>query len=241
MILSFVAVCALAVLCCIVGYGVVRQQGRLLIRLDGIEQELTVRRLQERSRGTLIEDSAPLPTPNEASTEHAFRAADEFAPSADPILAKTRINRSGLQIGTQAPDFTLEEIGTGRRRSLADWRRRPVLLVLGSIDCAPCDQLFAALGDASFERLHPFLVFVIRGAVDEVLRKSRSNAPSFAVLHQPDWNICRLYGTFKFPSAYLLDQDGLISAGPAYGPSDIIDLARQLVTAESRAHEMTLG
>src|SRR5439155_7457762 len=89
-------------------YQLLRQNGRMLARLDALEREL------------------------------GPAAGRTRAPSfGDRSLAGSRLNRNGLTPGTKAPDFRLPRVDGGML-ALAEYRGRRLLLVVSSPDCQPC-------------------------------------------------------------------------------------------------------
>src|SRR5207247_6988993 len=89
------------------GYQLMRQNGRLLLRLDAVE-----RRVAELER-------------------QLARVADADAEAALPV-------------GTEAPAFELPDLG-GRRRALAEFRGRPLLVVFFNPQCGFCVQIAPGL------------------------------------------------------------------------------------------------
>jgi peroxiredoxin len=100
-------------------YAVLRQNGRILTRLDAIE--------------------AAVAAPREAEAEGA---------SPDRSLARSRINRAGLAPGTLAPDFRLPTLD-GDDATLSQHAGRWLLLVFTDPDCAPCVALLPRLARAA--------------------------------------------------------------------------------------------
>lgn len=124
---------------CWLGYFLVRQNGQILIRLDAIERELVIARIR-----TFPE--------REASAQGAVAVQAETGENGgdDPLLSKSRINRSGLTPGTGAPCFTLPRVDRlGLTVSLSDYEARPFVLVFASADCGPCDILLRKLSQLS--------------------------------------------------------------------------------------------
>jgi len=96
-------------------YQLLRQNGRMLARLDALEREL------------------------------GPAAGRTRAPSfGDRSLAGSRLNRNGLTPGTKAPDFRLPRVDGGML-ALAEYRGRRLLLVFSSPDCQPCALLVPQL------------------------------------------------------------------------------------------------
>src|SRR5262249_52813041 len=61
-------------------------------------------------------------------------------------LAESKINRSGRELGTPAPDFRLPRV-EGGQLALKEYRGKKVLLVFSSLSCGPCDELLPRLAE----------------------------------------------------------------------------------------------
>jgi peroxiredoxin len=150
-------------------------------------------------------------------------------------VSESRIEREGLKAGTPAPAFELPDLAGGTV-SLAEQRGRRLLLVFSDPECAPCDDLLPEL--ARLNRDHrnhgPALVLVSRGAVDENRRKAEASGVEFPVVLQAGWKVSKKYGIFATPVAFLIDEEGVIERDVARGPSEILALAHEAVSAEGR-------
>src|SRR5437870_3465477 len=98
-----------------------QQNGRVLLRLGAVEEELQ----------SLIDGLAALP--------EAGASRNGFRP-----LFESRLKRDGLTAGTPAPDFRLPRLDGGEL-SLSECRGRRVLLVFSDPHCGPCDALMPQL------------------------------------------------------------------------------------------------
>src|SRR5256885_15544820 len=78
---------------CWLGWQLIRQNGRVLLRLDDIEE-----RLHELEFGE-AEELSDKSSPQDPANRFANRS-----------LARSKINRSGLKAGTPAPDFRLPRL-----------------------------------------------------------------------------------------------------------------------------------
>jgi len=116
---AVVVLSALVAGLCWLVYGLLRQNGRVLARLEALEGETGDRA------------SAP--------PRRVF---------ADRSLAGSRINRDGLRPGVAAPAFRLPTVD-GRTVALADYAGRRVLLVFSDTECAPCMELLPRLDAAA--------------------------------------------------------------------------------------------
>src|SRR5207247_1794831 len=125
-------------------------------------------------------------------------------------LARSRINRDGLKVGTLAPSFRLPRLDGGEL-VLEELRGKRVLLVFSDPHCGPCAAL--ALELERFHWTHPEveLVMISRGEPKENRAKVKKHGLSFPVLLQRQREISRLYAMFATPMAYLIDEAGVIA------------------------------
>lgn len=183
-------------------YQLVKQQGRMLLRLDGLEGR-----------------------PHVGLQDAAHDGGKRRLPGERP-LSESRIEREGLKVGTPAPPFSLPDI-RGRLTTLEEFRGRRVLLVFTDPHCAPCDQLAPAL-----VRLHEqnrdkglAVVMVGRGEPEENRRKAEQHRIEFPLVIQRHWELSKAYGIFATPAAFLIDERGIIARNVGKGADDILALA----------------
>jgi peroxiredoxin len=154
-------------------------------------------------------------------------------------IENSKIERTGLTVGTPAPDFSLpdirtqDEAGEEIRVSLDQFSGRRVLLVFSDPQCGPCDNLAPEL-----VRLHTehgdrkvAIVMVTRGNADDNRRKLEEHGFPFPVLLQHRWRVSREYGIFATPVAFLIDGDGILISDVAMGMDPILKLARKGLTS----------
>jgi thiol-disulfide isomerase/thioredoxin len=164
----------------VLAWQIVKQQGRILIRLDALEA---------RSAGR---------------------------PGADLLPETSRI---GLEEGTPAPDFALDNL-LGESVSLSDLigRARPILLVFSSPHCGPCQHLLPELARWA-ERLAGRLTLVV---VSEGHASEHHQYPvPELVLVQERREIAERFQAWGTPSAVLLHPDGTVGSGVAAGAEQI--------------------
>lgn len=191
---SVLALSVLVAGLCWLVYGLLRQNGRILTRLDALESP-----------------SAEAGGPR--------RSGRVFA---DRSLAGSRINRDGLRPGVIAPAFSLPTVD-GRTVSLADYAGRRVLLVFSDPECGPCMELLPRLDAAARISDVPVLV-ISRGGVDANQRKLAQARATLTVALQAHWEISRLYAKFSTPIAYLVDEQGRIASEVAAGAAAVLSL-----------------
>ena len=188
----------------------------------------------------LLDDRHRIAKPVAVGAREVPKLAEEAAGSrrrlaSERPLAESLIEREGLKAGVSAPAFELPDLA-GRPVSLADKRGRRVLLVFSDPECGPCDALLPDL--ARFEREHRenglAVVMVGRGEPEENRRKAEAFGVEFPVVLQPGWRLSKQYGIFATPVAFLIDEEGVIERDVARGPTAILELAREALSAERR-------
>src|SRR6516162_10397593 len=108
------------------GWQLLRQNGRMLLRLDELEKRLSELEWDE----------------------FGGNGEDRSARFGNRSVARSKIKRDGLTAGTSAPDFRLPCLD-GTERSLQDFQGRRVVLVFSDPHCGPCSTLAPRL-----ERFH---------------------------------------------------------------------------------------
>jgi peroxiredoxin len=188
----------------------------------------------------LLDDRGRIAKPVAVGARDVPKLAEEAAGSrrrlaSERPLSESSVEREGLKAGVSAPTFELPDLA-GRPVSLADKRGRRVLLVFSDPECGPCDVLLADL--ARLEREHRLnglaVVMVGRGEPDENRRKAEAFGVEFPVVLQPGWRLSKQYGIFATPVAFLIDEEGVIERDVARGPTEILQLAREALSAERR-------
>jgi peroxiredoxin len=208
------------------GWQLLRQNGRMLMRMEEIEKWL-----DELEFG---EPYARLPN---AAAETSAASDDDgrAARFGNRSLARSKINRDGLKAGTPAPDFRLPRLDGRGELSLSELLGRRVLLVFSSPSCGPCNELVPQLEE--FHREHPEfeLVMISKGEPKENRAKAKEQELTFPVVLQQHWEISRLYAMFATPIAYLIDESGIIIQDVAAGVEPIRALLREAAKGTSRS------
>jgi peroxiredoxin len=180
-------------------YHLLRQNGRTLRRIEALEADFDI------LVSTLQKAGAPT--------------------FGDRSLAKSRINRNGLTPGTFAPSFRLPRLDGGGELSLDDYKGRRVLLVFSDPDCGPCDALAPRLEQLANDSADVSVVMVSRGDIERNRTKVALHRLTFPVVIQEHWQLSKQYAKFETPIAYLIDEEGRISAPVALGVEAILGLA----------------
>jgi peroxiredoxin len=193
------------------GWQLLRQNGRILLRLDDLEQ-----RLHELEFGEAEELS-----------ETSSAAQDPAKRFGNRSLARSKINRSGLKAGTPAPDFRLPRLDGRGELALSELRDRRVLLVFSDPHCGPCNHLAPQL--EKFHQTNPnvSVVMISRGEPKDNRAKVKEHGLTFTIVLQQQWEISRKYAMFATPIAYLIDEAGVITSDVAVGVEPILALLEQ--------------
>jgi peroxiredoxin len=142
----------------------------------------------------------------------------------DPSLARSRLNRSGLKVGTVAPEFRLPCL-SGGESALADFRGRRVLLVFSDPKCGPCDELAPLLQDLHLLRPELQVLVISRRDFETTRAKAAALGLTFPIAMQRQWEISKQYGMFATPIGYLIDEQGIVMKDVAVGVESILALA----------------
>jgi peroxiredoxin len=213
------------------GWQLLRQNGRMLLRLDDLEKRLDEMEFGEQEKSAGLPLGAPAPEPIGNGEERATRFGNRS-------LAHSKIKRDGLKAGTPAPDFRLPRLDGGEL-SLGDMRGRRVLLVFSNPHCGPCNTVVPEL--QKFHRHHPEIsvVMISRGESDENRAKVKEHRLTIPVLLQQQWEISRLYAMFATPVAYLINESGVILQDVAVGVEPILALMEKAKEPVEQHRPMT--
>jgi peroxiredoxin len=223
---------------CWLGWQLLRQNGRILLRLEELEKRLDEWEFGEQGEPpdpTLDSQSAG-PEKSEAESLRSTmeqglltssttgNGDDRASRFKNHSLGRSKLKRDGLKAGTPAPNFRLPRVDGRGELSLDELRGRRVLVIFSSPHCGPCNTLAPQL--EGFHREHPELevVMVSRGEPGENRAKVREHHLTFPVLLQQQWEISRQYAMFATPVAYLIDEAGVIASDVAVGVDSILSL-----------------
>jgi peroxiredoxin len=190
---------------CWLGFQLVRQNGRILLRLEAIEEYLD----------RLDTSDEPVEDADKQNGHRPLRGRR--------TLADSRLQRDGLAKGTPAPDFRLPRV-EGGDLSLSDYRGMKVLLVFSDPHCGPCDALAPDLEKAHGRNIDVQVLMVSRGEVGANRDKARQYKLTFPIVLQRKWEISKLYAMFATPIGYLIDEEGNTAAEVAVGAEGILAL-----------------
>jgi methylamine dehydrogenase accessory protein MauD len=120
------------------------------------------------------------------------------------------ITDSGLERGTDAPDFTGLDSETGEPVSLSDLPAVPRMLVFASPGCLSCRELIPGLNEVRKTRKdHHFLV-VCRGDLESCRGFGRMNRLEAPMVVDTTGQIEKDYAVTLTPFAYLIDHEGKV-------------------------------
>lgn len=190
------------------GWQLLCQSGRMLLRLDEIEK-----RLDELEFGGPDEESN-----GAAATDDP---ADRFGKRS---VARSKIKRDGLKAGTSAPSFRLPRLDGSGELALEQLRDQRVLLVFSDPHCGPCNFLAPELESFHQANSRTSVVMISRGEPKENRAKVKEHGLTFTILLQQQWEISRRYAMFATPMAYLIDESGVIVNDVALGVDSILAL-----------------
>ena len=220
---------------CWLGWQLLRQNGRMLLRLEQLEKRVDELEFGEPDKQPRSRDSEPV-NQNHATSAATNGETDRAHRFSNRSLARSRIKRDGLSAGTPAPRFQLPRLDGRGDLSLEELCGRRVLLVFSDPHCGPCNHLAPQLEqfyrhNRASERGTSFgappdleLVMITRGDPGENRTKAKEYGLTFPIVVQRQWEISRLYAMLATPTAYFLDEQGVIANNVAVGVDAILAL-----------------
>jgi peroxiredoxin len=183
---------------CWIGVQLVRQNGRILMRLEALEERLA--------------------QPRPPARESTLPVVAKPAPAAPP---------AGLPVGIPAPDFDLPDL-SGARGSLADWRGRRLLLVFFNPQCGFCTQMAPDLAALSAETSGetPIPLIVSTGDAGQNRQLVEKHGIRCPVLLQQQMEVAAQYQVGGTPMGYLINEQGAIASPVAVGSRALLDLVQ---------------
>jgi peroxiredoxin len=119
-------------------------------------------------------------------------------------------NSEPAQIGTTAPDFTVND---GQRSvTLSQLRGKTVLLNFWATWCPPCVQEVPDLVAMQRQMGDKVTVVAVSMDVDESAYQAftQKNMQGVLTVRDPDHKSSAEYGTFAYPESFLIDKNGKI-------------------------------
>lgn len=205
------------------GWQLLRQNGRILLRLDEQENRLNELEFGESNQEQKSEDG-------EQTNGEGDGRAGRFS---NHSLGRSRIRRDGLKTGTVAPDFRLPRLDGHGELALSDLRGQRVLLVFSSPSCGPCNALAPQLEEFHRKHTRVKVLMISKGEPKENRAKVKEFGLTFPIVLQQQWEISRRYAMFATPIAYLIDEAGVTANDVAVGGEAILQL---MFNTERPAH-----
>jgi len=114
------------------------------------------------------------------------------------------------QIGTQAPDFTVND---GEKSvTLSQFRGKPVVLNFWATWCPPCVQEIPSMVQLQKQLGDKVVILAVSTDVDGDAYKKfvAKNMQGMLTVRDGDNRSNALYGSFAFPETYVIDRNGVI-------------------------------
>jgi peroxiredoxin len=190
-----------------IGFQLIQQNGRLLGRVEGLEQRL----------GQLQREPAPfVPSPAVGSAP----LPQALAPSPAPAPP------AGLPLGSAAPAFELPDLA-GTPKSLAGFRGKKSLLIFFNPRCGFCSRMVPDLAGLPVDGRDgkPVPLVVTTGDAEENRKLFAEHDVHCPVLLQREMEIASQYQCHGTPMGYLVDEQGRIASEMAVGAPSLLALA----------------
>lgn len=117
----------------------------------------------------------------------------------------------GLEIGVEAPDFSLSDTD-GSAVSLRDFAGRRVLLVFASLQCPACVAMYPHVRAFSERREDVQVVMISRGSVEGNRQLAEEQGFDFPVLTWDD-GVIRAYEVPGTPFCYVIEEGVVVNKG----------------------------
>ncbi|MCK4451710.1 MAG: redoxin domain-containing protein [Anaerolineae bacterium] len=129
-----------------------------------------------------------------------------------PLQARAMGQEMGLEVGTEAPDFTLLDTN-GSMVSLGGFAEQRVLLAFSSTHCSACKEMYPHLKAFSESREDVQVVMISQGSVEENQRLVQEQGFAFPVLTASGWDdeVMLDYQVPGVPFFYVIDEEGIIA------------------------------
>jgi peroxiredoxin len=141
----------------------------------------------------------------------------------------------GLPLGREAPAFELPEL-SGERKSLAQLRGQPVLLIFFNPECGFCREMMPKLvavqrsedrGPKSDREQRPLPLIITTGDAGANRQLFDEHGVRWPVMLQNDGEVAKAYQANGTPAGYLVSADGKVASGLAIGAEALLKLASQ--------------
>jgi len=126
-----------------------------------------------------------------------------------PLQAGAMEQEMGLEIGTQAPDFTLPDT-SGSMVSLGDFAGQKILLAFSSTHCSACKETYPHLRAFGESREDVQVVMISRGSPDENRQLVADQGFGLPVLIWED-AVAQDYRVPVVPFFYVVNEEGVVT------------------------------
>lgn len=188
------------------GYQLLRQGGRILVRLETLDEMILRLRQSADSLAHVLASNQP--------------RVEATQPAPPP---------SGLPLGSAAPVFELPDL-SGRRHSLSQFRGRQSLLIFFNPQCGFCVQMLPRLAAAETpngDGQRSTLLIVTTGDAAENRRLIEQHTIRSRVLLQEKMEVASQYRVHGTPIGYLLDEEGRIASETLIGADALLEVWNQ--------------
>jgi peroxiredoxin len=191
------------------GYQLIAQNGRLLLRVEALERQL----------GDVVGltfTSTPAATIGESEQDVLYEIPEQSEPAAPP----------GIAMGTVLHDFELPDLA-GVQHLRSDWLGQRLLMVFISPYCRHSRALVSDLASlqATPAQTWPTPLVVSTGSVDENRRLVERTGLTCALVVQEEMEVGALFEVAATPMAYLVDEEGRTASPLAAGRAAVLGLA----------------
>jgi peroxiredoxin len=151
--------------------------------------------------------------PKQGQSETVPTGIDSDAIMPDEIISVSDGQASfGLQVGSPAPDFVLED-ATGEEYRLSDLRGNIVLLNFWATWCGPC-LVEMPLLETEYQvyKDEGFIILAVNDgeSAERVANFGEENGLNFPLLLDPSGVVQRLYEIRGYPSSVFVDEEGRV-------------------------------
>ncbi|MDQ5824259.1 MAG: TlpA family protein disulfide reductase [Chloroflexota bacterium] len=141
------------------------------------------------------------------------------------------VSRDGLELGAQAPDFSLTD-QYGNLQRPADYRGRPLLLLFGSPTCGPCKVLLPELHSWAADHPEVGVVWLNLASPEENLRYASEMGATLPMsAHTPKDGVVERFKVRVTPFLFFLDEQGIVRAKGLANTRDALDMYYKQLTS----------
>jgi peroxiredoxin len=194
-------------------FELIRLNGRVLLRLDSMEERLAAL---------------------------AAQTVPGDAPQVRKQVAETRKSPTPeLALGSPALAFELPDLA-GNRHALTEYRGRQLLLIFFNPHCGFCTRMCEALADLSPEGTadRPVPLLISTGSVEDNRALLEEYGVRSQLLLQRDMEVALRYGCEGTPMGYLIDEQGVIASARTVGAEALLALAQPRAIPAAKGPEL---